>query len=198
MFAYCLNNPIRIGDFTGMRAVVVCVAQHLGNGGGPQPAPVSPIAKFTTKVTEIMKNVVEYVTNDDEQKALDSGPISFYKGAPVVHLPFDVDPFSVGIIFLGSETQNWDNAVETIQHEYGHSVHLSQIGLSAYLSTVAVPSVIGHTFVKYDQYYSQPWECIADIFGGVITRTDSYGQPYQYSANAWLLGLYWTYTYILP
>ncbi len=197
MFAYCLNNPVNLEDHTGLlpgkpRTVAI------EDGARAEEKKPTPLRNFANKISENVGKALDYVFNDDEQKALDSGPISFYKGAPVVHLPIDIDPFSVGVIFLGSETKNWDNAVETMQHEYGHSVHLSQIGVSAYLSTVAVPSVIGHSFAGYNQYYSQPWECVADIFGGVITRTDSYGQPYQYSTNAWLLGLYWTYTYILP
>lgn len=151
------------------------------------------------KVTEAVDDAVEYVLNDDEEKALEAEYISFYKGTPVVHLPFDIDPFSVGVIFVGSEVKNWDNAVETIQHEYGHSEHLSQIGLPAYLATVAVPSLIGHSFVEYDLYYSQPWEYIADNLGGVTTRTNSSGQPYQYGVHTDAVGkLYWLYTIVLP
>ena len=182
MFANCLNNPIRLGDFTGMRAVDVCVAQHLGNGSGPQPAPVSPIAKFTTKVTEMVNDAVEavngaidFVTNDDPQKVLDAEYCAFYKGALVVKVPFmDREAASFGIIFLGSNAGHRTDADQIVQHEYGHTVQMANMGVTMYSIAVAVPSVIGNRVDASGNmpfnYYSQPWEYGADIYGGVTGR----------------------------
>ena len=52
------------------------------------------------------------------------------------------------------------------------------------------------TGVPYNEYFSQPWEYIADSLGGV-QRTNGSG-PYVYSANAQDGALQWWYLSKFP
>ena len=204
MFAYCMNNPVNNVDSAGMRPVNVNLANHLGEYGGSKTVPVGTsitgedIIGVMKDIGEAFGRFIDFVTNDDEMRALENGPISFYRYRLVVHLPWDIDPFSFGAIFVGRDAKNWDIAVETMQHEYGHCVHMSQIGVIPYFVTVAIPSLIGHANVEYDEYYSQPWEYIPEILGGVTTRPGNNGQPYPYSSDASRNAfLYWIFTFLI-
>ena len=166
MFAYCLNNPVNNVDSTGMRPVDIKLARHVGEGGsgGPQPASVSPIVN----IVEAIKNVVDYVTNDDEQNVLKAEHIAFYKGTPVVKVPWmDGNALSFGAIFMASNIKDSPNLVK---HEYGHILQLNQVGFATYTSMVAVPSLIGYGLTEAnilpdELYYNLPWERSADYLG---------------------------------
>ena len=129
----------------------------------------------------------------------DAEKFAFYKGVPVIKVPgMGTDMCSFDVIFIGEEARTRRNAIEDVKHEYGHSVHFSQIGILRYTTRVAIPSLIGYYTVSAEQYYSQPWEYIAEVFGGVSNRLYD-GQPYPYEPYASLLGtLYWIYTVIVP
>ena len=139
------------------------------------------------------------IFNSDPQKIFDSNYISFYKGVPVIKVPFmGTDMASFGVIFMGPDADQRRNAIEDVKHEYGHSVHFSQIGIVNYTATVAIPSLIGYFTVSTENYYSQPWEYIAEILGGVNNRMYD-EKPYPYSSYAALNGkIYWGYTVFLP
>ena len=49
-------------------------------------------------------------------------------------------------------------------HEYGHYVQLQELGWAKYIRYIAIPSA---TSKERDNYYSQPWERTADLFGDV-------------------------------
>ena len=51
---------------------------------------------------------------------------------------------SFGVIFMGPDADQRQNAIEDVKHEYGHSVHFSQIGIVNYAATVAILSLIGY------------------------------------------------------
>ena len=116
--------------------------------------------------------------------------ISSYKGVPVIVLPIDDNAFSFGFIFVGDEV----NDPSVIQHEYGHAVHLSQIGIKAYTMLAFIPSLIGFwSNVPYDDYYSQPHEYVADVFGRVNRDSGNYNYlPYTQLVSA----LYWITTFV--
>ena len=112
-----------------------------------------------------------YVTNTDEQVVLDAKFLAFYKGVPVIKLPIGKEAFSFGIIFLGNDVGSRSDAINTVRHEYGHSVQFAKMGPFRYLQSVAIPSIMGNLLDRADllpcYYYDQPWEYQADVYGGV-------------------------------
>ena len=147
-----------------------------------------------------------FITNDDPmavRRNLSANKISFYKGALV--LPLDLPgrgtAFSFGII--GIDPYNIPKSdtefIQLVNHEYGHCLHMMQIGLMDYFITTAIPSLICAAFSDNqkpglpkwlsDNYYNLPWERIAEHLGGVDDRTHS---PESNTIGA----LYWIFTII--
>ena len=206
MFAYCNNNPASCYDPSGAAAISVCNGDrnplfigYWGLGGGGASGSLgggvgNGLKSSRQKAQDIVLREVNYLLNSDEQTVLDAQYIAFYKGIIVIKAPIE-DAFSFGIIVMetGATSKN------LVRHEYGHLVHLKQIGLPAYLLTAFIPSVIGYwSGVDYDDYYSQPWEFVADYFGGVNNRLASNKQPYAYAE--WAPGAaacYWLITMIV-
>lgn len=60
---------------------------------------------------------------------------------------------------------------EIVKHEHGHFVQYQQLGLIKYIFAIALPSIANDP----RDYYSQPWEVTADIFGGVTSHYHSPG-----------------------
>jgi hypothetical protein len=82
--------------------------------------------------------------------------------------------FSFGIIVLDITIADKQPAAfaQDLNHEYGHAVHASQVGLPVYAVTTAVPSLISAGLSSVspwvrENYYSLPWERTADYLGGV-------------------------------
>ena len=151
MFAYCGNNPVNYVDPSG------CFFNKIAD----------LIKKTVENVEEMLEEGVEAFTNEDPQVAAQKKPITFYNGVPIIRVPFMEDcAFSFGVIFMASNVE--DPAL--VQHEYGHVVHLSQIGVLKYASYVVIPSIISYHLNKDNKdfnYYSQPYEYIADRLGQV-------------------------------
>ena len=154
-------------------------------------------------VAQWCEDAYNYVTNDDPQKTqqnLQKDNFSFYKGAMVfsTQLPFYGSAFSFGVIVMDSCYEKASNAEfeQTLNHEYGHFVHMTQIGMIAYAHTTAIPSAISAAIANsgktefskwmYDNYYNLPTERIADQFGGV-------NRGYATGANT-VGTLYWLIT----
>ena len=83
----------------------------------------------------------------------------------------------------------------TLNHEYGHFIHMVQIGSLAYSITVAAPSLISAGLSNVsdwmkNNYYNLPWERIADKFGQVNRENTPHW------ANT-VGSLYWTFTAII-
>ena len=81
--------------------------------------------------------------NTSERVALDANAFSIYKGKLVIKLPIGANAFSLGAIFLGDaiNSAKYIEQEQTVQHEYGHTQQLEQLGLQDYLLLVAIPSV---------------------------------------------------------
>lgn len=99
---------------------------------------------------------------------------SFYKGRLVMRIDWFDNLFfhrrpqaaSFGVLFIDSRDSDLEN---TLRHEYGHAVQLKMLGLYRYIRYIARPSVRGYrTRMTELAYYSQPWEYIADVFGGAV------------------------------
>ena len=64
---------------------------------------------------------------------------------------------------------------DLVRHEYAHAVHLAHIGPLDYALKVAMPSAISfHSNPDNSDYYSQPWEYIADMLGGADKPNSTY------------------------
>lgn len=93
-----------------------------------------------------------------------------YNGVEVVILPFLGDSaFSLGKIYVGPNVANDE---KLLAHEYGHCIQMEEIGIVKYLHFVALPSVTYWfltqlEIVPVSDYYNRPWECLADMYGGV-------------------------------
>ncbi|MBQ8830566.1 MAG: RHS repeat-associated core domain-containing protein [Oscillospiraceae bacterium] len=161
MYAYCENNPVAYNDPSGnLRNYCVTVTDS-----GTQ---INMVTK--RKITKDNQPA----SKTEEQLVLDAKHPTTYKGAPVLRVPFMKDyGFSFGIILLGPDV----NSENTLRHEYGHVAHLKLIGPIRYFFFVAIPSITVFTIQGVDppeRYYSYPWECIADILGGVKNEYDYY------------------------
>ena len=163
MFAYCGNNPVvrsdPRGDFyvPGVSESDILHSEATHTYGGKRGYCAPP--EYTSPWCERLYN---YIYNDDPSKVLDAEYFSFYKGQLVVRGEFPLNrSASFGIMFLDKD----ETRIETVQHEWGHFVQLGTMGLSNYLLSVAIPSVMSDPYDPY--YYSNPWERTADFFGGV-------------------------------
>ena len=80
-----------------------------------------------------------------------------------------------------------DSSAELMMHEYGHAVHFLHIGPLNYISKVAVPSVMSFWLIEENPYYeSQPWEYIAEYYGG-LTESKEYWEYADELANLYAL-----------
>jgi hypothetical protein len=139
--------------------------------GFPSPSVISEAAVPGSSSSDFIDGVEDCLFNTDEQAVLDAEFFAFYKGVPVIKVPNSRDAFSCGIIFIGDDVSD----INTVKHEYGHYVHLTLVGIDNYVVRVVLPSVIGYASnVPYDVYYSQPWEYIAEILGGVNRNNYNY------------------------
>ena len=199
MFAYCLNNPINFHDQSGGLPV-----ENDEYGANPM---IYKSNNFVYAIPDLIQGEIERKQrerraknpfNTDIQAVLEAEHFAFYKGTLYVVVPIGQEAFSFGVVFMGDQVNNRSDAIATVQHEHGHSVHFSQIGPINYLNYVAIPSLLGYwTNVPTEEYYSQPYEYVADRFGNV-QRTNN-GMPYQYSKTTeeWWLA-YWIFTAVAP
>lgn len=108
--------------------------------------------------------------NNDETRVLDSKVFSSYKGTPVLrHSVSFITSFSISnTIILNRDETAINGGIDTVKHEWGHTVQQSLMGTPRCLTRIAIPSMIGCVVnPPTDVYYSLPWERSADFFGGV-------------------------------
>ena len=197
MFVYCLNNPVNAYDPCDTCFHRLDFWNDCARCGG------NTIGDRWTNVIRWCESAYDYITNDDPQtvqKNLQTNHFSFYKGAMVfsTELVVDKSGFSFGVIVLDDyyESAPQSSFNRTLDHEYGHFLHMQQVGPAAYTSTTAIPSLISATIADrngkgirrwvYDNYYNLPAERIADQLGGV-------NRGYAPEANT-VGSLYWIYT----
>ena len=169
MFAYCENTPINGCDPCG-----TCIHRwDFWNdcqkcGGKTAKDKINAVVNSCKAMYNIMD---AYVNNTDPNVVYNGGFLTFYKGAPVLRLPFEMTGFSFGVIVLGSQYQNNKSGINTLMHEYGHVQQLKERGIIGYTAFIALPSIGGNLANRMDilpwEYYSSPWEYEADILGGV-------------------------------
>ena len=176
MFTYCGNNPVNRMDPTGEK--FIDWLSNTWNG-----------------ICDFFVGAYEYVTNSDEDTAknnLINDGFTFYKGVPVFSVDWlDLGAFSFGVIVMGSGNLRDEEFNDTINHEYGHFVHMSMVGPTDFFVTTAIPSLAfaGLSNVGIfpdDYYYDLPWERTADYLGGVE-------REYLPGTNA-VASIFWLYT----
>ena len=178
MFAYCNNNPAGNADTEGNIPRGITNPNPMGRDSGSSLRPISD------------KDQGRIRSNTNENAVIKAEDYAYYKGVLYVKVPGD-SAFSYGIVFFG---RNADQ-VDIVRHEYGHYLHLSQIGLPNYTLKVVLPSLIDYwTDVPYGEYYSEPQEYIADILGGVV-RTNN-GLPYLYEISNTEAIMYYLYSWL--
>lgn len=112
--------------------------------------------------------------NYDELKVINANYFSSYKDVFYIKIPIGNNAFSFGIVFMGKK----NDSVYTVRHEYGHYLQLKEYGLYKYTKYIVIPSMRGYwNNVSYYDYYSQPWEYGAELYGEV-NRVN-----YKYSDN---------------
>ena len=120
--------------------------------------------------------------NRDENKVLDAKHISAYKGRPAIKRSGPKGrSFSLWALFISPKLAAGDQyAIDVVKHEYGHTVQLKRLGLPAYLAAIGYPSM--KSGLSGREYYSQPWEVTADMYGGVerehLEGSEAAGEAY--------------------
>ena len=209
MFAYCGNNPANRADPSGCAYVQIDYNLEgsvdrlffvLGGGSGGGIAYALAGARACARP---LKEFADYMNCSNEAEVhrnLKKNGFAFYKGIPVfmTELPFEGSAFSFGIIVVDDYykyVSPTDFAI-TLNHEYGHTKHMQQVGPLVYATTTAIPSLIfaGISAAKIPgvsqfvnaNYYNLPWERIADYLGDV-------NRGYATGANT-AGTLYWVFT----
>lgn len=202
MFAYCNNEPVNHYDAGGTSPVSYCNGDrnplfigYYGCGGGGGGGSFYRNLGSTQEAKKILKREIDYFTNTDEQVVLESEGLSFYHGVPVIKADFgNGGGLSFIIILLDDDYVYNETGINTLKHEYGHKLHMDDIGVANYLFTTAIPSLIGaglsNAGIIDIDYYSLPWEYVANMYGGVShSEYTSWASDYGTA--------FWMYTYFI-
>ena len=85
----------------------------------------------------------------------------------------DYGSFSFGTIYRNTSVHADPKGINTLRHEYGHTVQLDNLGAVDY-ALLVVPSftcaTLDHLGLLNIDYYSLPWEFEADMYGNVVSR----------------------------
>ena len=123
--------------------------------------------KAKETVIAAIENMKNWVTNTDERVVLEAENYAFYKGRLVIRHSIKGQTSCAigGIIFLNRNlVSNSPESIEIVKHEYGHTVQESILGFYKYVRYIAIPSLKHRDPINY---YSNPWELTADLFGEV-------------------------------
>ena len=188
LYAYCNNNPVNLVDPTGHVAVRrTPLMTYLDNGDSGSLSPddlrilvETALNRMLNKAKETViaaiENMKNWVTNTDERVVLEAENYAFYKGRLVIRHSIKGQTSCAigGIIFLNRNLDPDDpESIETVKHEYGHTVQESILGFAKYVKYIAIPSLRSRD-IPYRDYYSLPWERTADLFGGAVHNEGEY------------------------
>jgi hypothetical protein len=179
LYTYTANNPVNLIDPDGNFPWLILVALLLFTPIGGTALQVSTsvisyaaiaiLAIFDEDIRNDMNAISWNPFNTNENAVLVSKKVSFYKGIPIFRTTSNGRSGSFGGIFL---TKGSD--IDTLRHERGHNTQLMMMGIGTYGFTVGIPSPL--YLGKWDRagnYYGAPWETMADILGGVNSRSHS-------------------------
>ena len=201
MFAYCGNNPATTVDPSGNAWCKISFdafspfdssAVPMAGGGGGFMGAVFAMNSADSEIDQAIDEFDRYVNNTSEATVLNADYYAFYKGKLVIRINGERSG-SFGIIFLTRETNNRDDRVEIIRHEYGHTVQLDYLGPIKYFFCIFIPSAD-----KWGNapYYDRPQEITANIFGGANLGNPTPAQIYdgfKYLKDSYNWGI-WAWT----
>ena len=180
LHAYCNDNPVSNIDPNG-HSVLGFLALVLLSGVIIHAATlvtsyaIAAVASIWDPVIrKDMNNIHWNPFNTSEEATLKMEKVSFYKGSAV--WGFKTKKFSSfafgGMIFFKESDRKRSDAVTTLNHEWGHNMQELIFGEALYITNVAIPSAIYCAYDAYVggapyDYYSMPWERVADWLGGV-------------------------------
>jgi len=178
IFEYCGNSPIMLSDGSGY---VPNYNVTMTDGSGERGFASLMMAENCNELFNVGDDG-HLITNTSEIAVLEAKVFAFYRGRLVIKLPIGINAASFGIMFLGTGLKNSGdptvtaNNVNTVKHEYGHTIQFLYLGVILYTTYVATPSVTCNLLnrkglLPFD-YYSSPWEHQADIYGSVNRRPD--------------------------
>ena len=146
-------------------------------------------AAFSKDIYNDMSAISWNPFNTNEDKVLNSKYVSFYKGLPVIRSNTDRSG-NLGVIILNRMDENYKNRygmdrVDVLRHEYGHSAQIAILGPTNYFISVGIPS-----WKEWgnDDYYSNPWENMANEIGGVKAGTVYHQQNQKFIMKCYILG----------
>ena len=182
MFAYCNNNPCNFSDPIGY--MIQGRSEYGPNAMTYKSGEYRYIVPDIVREQEERDKQAKSPDNTDPNLVIESDDWAYYNGALVIKVPaMDAKALSYGIILLGNECD-----VDTLKHEYGHYLHLRQIGFISYTANVAGPSLFGSTLGLSDvEYYSQPWEYIAEVLGKPDRSFEYFPNSDTYASAYWLI-----------
>lgn len=200
LYAYCNDNPVMYSDGDGNFAIFALILLGLCTplGALAIQAAVSAVCYVGMAVASIwdesvrndMNSIGWNPFNSNEKATLNSSKVSFYKGIPVFRTSLDRSG-TFGGIFLAKGSE-----IDDLRHERGHATQFMITGVIQYAFSVGIPSPL--KLGNYDDYYSAPWETMADILGGVESRQHSKNEiarAYKYTIFSMfflpIIILYW-------
>jgi hypothetical protein len=187
MYAYCANNPVMYLDPSGelgilfwlaASGIILCVST-----GVVGYIVAAFMSIWNEEVRKDMNDIKWNPFNSNDSKVAKSKKISFYKGQFVIRTDFNFTShrsFSFGAMFLEK-----GESATTVNHEWGHFVQLSIVGMPKYLLFFGVPSMAD---LGTGYYYNKPWERSADLFGGVSREKHSSSSAIE--SIAYLFGIF--------
>ncbi|MBQ2809517.1 MAG: hypothetical protein IJF11_01345 [Clostridia bacterium] len=189
LYVYCFDNPIMYSDSCGSwptkeefqawwKESKSDVVDNFEKAGEFFKKIIEGIVVFGYNMDQDSRNFD--INNKSYEVVKEAHYISSYDGTLVIKLPIGGNAFSYGAIFAG------DISEIDLKHEYGHYKQFKEIGLKKYTLYVALPSLYGYwSGVDYDDYYSQPWEYGADLYGEITElRKDKNLEAYPYRVNS--------------
>ena len=205
LYAYCGNNPVMRVDPTGnwwLTTLLILASIYVGLriaraaiGTTLQIAAslVSYIgmaisAMFDEEVKEDLDRIKWNPFNADENTVLKSKKVSFYKGIPV----FRADMGGRSGTFLIMLLDKKETDPNSVRHEAGHVPQQMILGPLVFFISIGIPSITKMGEQKFGNYYNQPWETMADMFGGAtqnLTDKDRFARARWYMVVAFFSGI---------
>jgi len=194
-YTYCWNRPLDLVDLDGRHPVIQPIdterlAEFVRGIAGGAKSKVSKVADPVVGIVDDVRNVDLRNTDPDvvmrdfhpEPDAENITPrrrlLSGFNGQIVINWSPNRRSASIGrFMFLADHIGKYRNIESrldyyrrTILHENGHSFQFNPLGLVKYLIGMGLPSA--RSSLSGIPYFQQPWEIMADVFGGVNRRDD--------------------------